>query len=120
MFLSRLGPLQYTDDWVPCGQYTDVPIFEAVSSGSPTVHRRLGPGLPYSKYTEVPISEAVSSGSTTVHRRLGSPTVNTQMFLFLRQSRLGLLQYTDVWVLYSTQTTGSRAPPQQIHRCSYF
>ena len=41
-----------TDDWVPCSkytcsyfsrQYTHVPIFEAVSSGSPTVHRRLGP-----------------------------------------------------------------------------
>ena len=32
---SRMGPPTVHRRLVPCGQYTDVPIFEAVSSGSP-------------------------------------------------------------------------------------
>ena len=100
-------PPQYTDDWSPAVNTRMFLFLRQSRLGPLTVHRRLGPGLPYSRYTQVPISEAVSSGATAIHRRLGSPTVNTQMSLFLRQSRLGPLQHTDVWVPYSTQMSGS-------------
>lgn len=112
---SGLGPLQYMDGWVPYSKYKFL-LSSSVSptvqmTGPPTVntyapvfllwipHSTQMSGSPTVKYTCFYFSRLCTDDWVPCSKYTRSYLlVNIQMFLFLRQSRLGPLQYTDDWV----------------------
>ena len=119
---SGLGPLQYMDGWVPYSQYT----FLLSSSVSPTVQMTGPPTV--NTYAPVfllwiPHSTQMSGSPTVKYtcfiflvcvQMTGFHAVNTHVPIFSSIYRCSCFWGSHVWVLYSTQTTGSPAVNTQM------